>query len=634
MSGICGAWSFNGGTPDIGPILAKLQRRGPDGTHLWADGPVALGHTLLATTPEALVEVLPLTEADSGCTITADARLDNREQLMAALDLAGEARTIGDGELILRAYLKWGEDSPKHLLGDFAFAIWDPRAARLFCARDHMGMRQLIYHHAPGRLFAFATEADALVAHPCISKRINEGRIADFLDGLEGIDLTSTFYENIFRLPPAHLLIVDVRCVSLRRYWKLTPGPELKLDAINTYTDAFLAVFTEAVRCRLRCPGPVASMLSGGLDSNSVVSVAARILMEEGRELLNTFSAVGPDPDLCPETRAIAVAVQAPGILPVGIDYSAIGVVDAELLHLTKNSVEPFDGNMTLVRAVYRAARGAGMKVVLDGVAGDVTLTAGNRVAALLRGGKFLQSLSEARAASKFHSDNLWKEYSVSMWAAFAPKWLRAARRKVLARLNHRRLLSEHRQMTGAFTRSTDLQGRRKKFEANSGQNLPFGADYRSMLITNPSLVVGRERYDRVAAQFAIEPRDPFLDIRLIAFCLSLPDGLLQHDGWPKMIMRRAMTGILPDQIIWRRGKEHLGWRFTTVLMRRWSTEEPDLHEDHALLKPFVTTAHAAPQLQDGLYSIDRERRFALRVLASWLRRNFSSCGALMRRGD
>ena len=153
MSGICGIVSLDGSTPDpaeIQAIAASLERRGPDGTHCWNGGPIALGHTLLATTPEALTEVLPLTDPQTGCTITADVRLDNREELIASLGMASETRTIGDGELILRAYLHWGEACPEQLLGDFAFAIWDPRSNQLFCARDHMGMRPLIYHHAPG----------------------------------------------------------------------------------------------------------------------------------------------------------------------------------------------------------------------------------------------------------------------------------------------------------------------------------------------------------------------------------------------------------------------------------------------------------------------------------------------------
>ena len=112
MSGICGIWSLEDDEAELGPVLSQLERRGPDGTRQWRDGPVALGHTLLATTPEALVEQLPLTDAGSGCTITADARLDNRAELIASLGLSAETRTIGDGELILRAYFEWGEDCP------------------------------------------------------------------------------------------------------------------------------------------------------------------------------------------------------------------------------------------------------------------------------------------------------------------------------------------------------------------------------------------------------------------------------------------------------------------------------------------------------------------------------------------
>ena len=130
MSGICGIFALDGSCPknaEIEIISAHLVKRGPDGTRHWQNGQMAMGHTLLATTPEALVEVLPLTEPSSGCTITADVRLDNREELLTALGLGGETRIIGDGELILRAYLRWGDECVSHLLGDFAFGIWDPR---------------------------------------------------------------------------------------------------------------------------------------------------------------------------------------------------------------------------------------------------------------------------------------------------------------------------------------------------------------------------------------------------------------------------------------------------------------------------------------------------------------------------
>lgn len=103
------------------PVLAALAARGPDGSRIAADGPLALGHALNATTPEARVEPMPLRHAASGCLISADVRLDNREELIAALGIDPSGRVIGDGELIIAAYLKWGIDCPTHLLGDFAF---------------------------------------------------------------------------------------------------------------------------------------------------------------------------------------------------------------------------------------------------------------------------------------------------------------------------------------------------------------------------------------------------------------------------------------------------------------------------------------------------------------------------------
>ena len=134
---------------------------------------------MLATTPELLIEPQPFEHPETGCVITADVRLDNREELIAALDVHRDP--VGDAEIILGTYLKWGGDCPNHLLGDFAFAIWDPRHKRVFCARDHSGMRQLYYHHKRGSRFLFATEARAILVLPQVPYHLNEGRIADFL---------------------------------------------------------------------------------------------------------------------------------------------------------------------------------------------------------------------------------------------------------------------------------------------------------------------------------------------------------------------------------------------------------------------------------------------------------------------
>ena len=516
---------------------------------------------------KSLTEILPLADRESGCTITADVRLDNRDQLIAAFSLSNETRIIGDGELILRAYLLWGEACPEHLLGDFAFAIWDPRANQLFCARDHMGMRPLIYHHRSDHVFVFASEPEVILTHAGVPRRINQGRIADFLDNLEGLDFTSTFFEAIFRLAPAHCLTVSNQGLSLRRYWELQPQPELKLASDEAYAKAFLEVFTEAVRCRLRSAGPVGSMLSGGMDSGAVVAVASAVLAADGHGPLATFSAIAPYPEKCVETRAIHAASAMPGLAPHWVSHAELETYSDDLLRLTAQSEEPFDGQMALPRAVYLAAHRAGINVVLDGVAGDTVLSSDSYVPKLLRGGRLIQAILEARGERLFWGKHwpFWRVLVRGAWRAFAPRQIRAAKRHLDWRLQDR-MIGKTSLISLPFARRINLLSRRKLVRRRTAEADGLDTGERVRAIRHTNLVVGRERYGRVAAALAIEPRDPFIDLRLIRFCLSLPYAQLQVDGWPKAILRNAMRGKLPDSVIWRRGKEHLGWSFSTSL--------------------------------------------------------------------
>ena len=624
MSGICGIIALDGAHPtaeQIAGMTAPLERRGPDGTHHWLGGPAALGHTLLATTPEALVEVLPLTDPATGCTITADVRLDNRDELIPALGLASETRVIGDGELILRAYLAWGEACLDHFLGDFAFAIWDPREERLFCGRDHIGMRQLIYCHVPGQVFAFATEPRAVLTHRDVPRRINEGRIADFLEWLEGIDFTSTFFEGILRLPPAHCLTLDAGGLSIRRYWTLEPGPMLQLDSDQAYADAFLEVFTKAVSCRLRSAGPVGAMLSGGMDSGSVVAVASRLLDGECRGPLDTFSAVGPDPDTCVETRTIDAACEVQGLRTHRLNLAELARDAPTLIELTKDIDEPFDGHMTLVRAVYLRAHQAGIKVMLDGVGGDLVMGDGGQVVHLLRKGELRQALREMRGLARFWGPvyRPVREIGSAVLRAYLPQHLRQFGRLLLQSWHkssapNRKLISAH------FAREIDLPERQKAYASQAGPATNSPAQHRANGLIHTTLVCGRERYDRVAASLAIEPRDPFLDLRVIAFCLSLPSSQLLADGWPKIVLRRAMAGRLPDSVRWRVGKEHLGANFTKSLFSAWTGWSEELRSRIPMVACYVQQDFSAENSHYGSSELQLEARIELHHFVCWFK--------------
>jgi asparagine synthase (glutamine-hydrolysing) len=311
-------------------------------------------------------------------------------------------------------------------------------------------------------------------------------------------------------------------------------------------------------------------MLSGGMDSSSVTAFAAELLSEQGRGPLQTFSAVGPNPETCPETRAIQTAAQIGGIEPHFISFADLGSYRDELIRLTKEGTEPFDGQMVLVRAVYLAAHRAGLKVILDGVAGDAAFYSDSRVARLLRRGRFRQAYREARGERQFWGPGrqVWKVLSISAGRAWVPRQARALRRRAAWWWQDRRI-GRSGLISGDFAERANLRRRRKELRARDAHFERLDDSERARRIEHANLIVGRERYDRIASDVAVEPRDPFMDLRIIDFGLSLPWEQLQSGGWPKLLMRRAMAGRLPDSIRWRRGKEHLGGAFIDEIFRQ-----------------------------------------------------------------
>lgn len=647
MSGILGLFNLDGEPVEVGQLLemaSLLARRGPDRTGIWHSGSVGLGHTLLGTTPEMLSETLPFEHRGSGCLITGDIRLDNRDALRRELDPRDRPPSTGDAELTLAAYLEWGEACVERLLGDFAFAIWDPRRRWLFCARDHMGMRQLVYHHAPGRFFAFATDPGAMLVLPQVPYRINEARIADYLvQQLEGVDKTTTFFEHVFRLPPAHTLVVTDDGVRRHRYWRPEPGPELRLPSDEAYADAYVDVLAEAVRCRVHTSGPPGSMLSGGIDSGSVVAVGRQVLAAQQAGPLLTFSGVSPAGDADVETRAINAALTMDGLEPTIVSYDTLDELLPELEQLTLQPDEPFDAGMTLVRTIYLVARRRGLTTLLDGAGGDTVLTEGRRLARLLRSGRWPTAYREAAGHDRF-----WKgayparsELFKSARAAFVPE-------VVLGRLRRRRLRRRIPEIVGAspigeeLARRTDVDERLWVLEQHSAMGaLSDGSRERARSIDHPFLTVARERYDRVAGAVGIEPRDPFLDQRVISLCLSLPDRQMLHDGWPKAIVRDATRLGLPKEVRWRVGKEHLGWAFTSALvgdmrgrMRR------DLEANLDVVRPYVTreAIENSRSFEAARGATRQQEAYHVLLLAEWLRchadRPTAACAAGGRRGS
>jgi len=569
MSGICGQFNLDDApvaAAGLRAMTAMLEQRGPEGSTQWQNGPVGLGNTLLATTPELLFERQPFEHKETGCVISADVRLDNRNELLDSFELQERHDSIGDAELILRAYLEWGEKCVDRLLGDFAFAIWDPRHQVFFCARDHFGMRPL-YYHLQGKHFLFASDARAILVLPQVPYQISEDRVADFLvPDLEWIDYTSTFYEGVFRLPPGHKATVTPAGIDVAEYWEPRPGPELGPMSDEDYEQGFLEVFTEAVEARLRAPkGTVGSMLSGGMDSGSVVAVGKDILSARGDEPLPTYSCARHRGADCAESRAIHAAVSMPSISPHLIHPDALA---DRLDELISGNEEPFDGQCMLLKSIYLAAQADGRKVVLDGAGGDVVLNEGTYVVRLFRSGLLKLAMAEVAAENRIWGEtNLASNLFRYARVAYLPEPVRTMLRALMQPRRAKTSLNAS-LISPEFADSVRIKERFEKLHQIFPRD--WTPDY-AVEICNairPNVAGGRERYARIAAVAGAEARDPFLDKRVVEYGTRLPGHLKMKNGWYKMILRELMADRLPDEVRWARGKPHLGWLFNETVTK------------------------------------------------------------------
>ncbi len=315
------------------------------------------------------------------------------------------------------------------------------------------------------------------------------------------------------------------------------------------------------------------------------------------------------------------------GLNPHIVHHGQLDELMPELEELTWNLEEPFDNHMTLPRAIYLAAHRRGFKVLLDGVAGDNVLAEGTHVARLLRRGRWLTAFREVVGLNRFWGREyypIWIELPRSACAAFLPSSIRRLLRSRSFQHDSRESI-----INPAFAERIHLAERLKALEGHRlvGSSVSYGVET-ARSIDHPYLTVGRERYDRVAAAVGLEPRDPFLDRRVVALCLTLPGEQRLGGGWPKVILRRASAGRMPDAVRWRRGKEHLGFAFTTALMaqtRARIRRVIEANKEHLLeyVSHESLQTVGSDSFDEADFAVD-EAVYEIAHLAAWMGRHFA----------
>jgi asparagine synthase (glutamine-hydrolysing) len=531
MSGIVGIMH-----PDGAPVDPRLLRRmtnylgfrGPDAQEIWIDANVGLGHAMLRTTWEAAREHQPLT-LDRAVWISADARIDDRQSLVGKLAAKGRGVSLAapDVELILHAYHVWAEDCVDHLLGDFAFAIWDAARRRLFCARDHLGIKPFYYFHS-SNVVVFSNTLDCVRLHPAVSERLNDLAIADFLLFEVKHDPAATSFADIQRIPPAHTATWSENGLHLRRYWSMPIDEPIHFRRACDYVERLRELLDAAVRDRMRT-NRVAVFLSGGIDSSTLAAAASNAGNCEVRAFTSVFDRYGND-------RHYARMVAAH--LGIAIEFHDGGRerIDPQWELVPIHTSEPvyFPFNLAAGRDYYRRASSFG-RVFFWGEGPDNALGYEWRA--------YLSWLLKGRR---------WGRLMVDTYR-FALSQHRVPLLASLPRMiNDRRHLKACEPLYPPWLNARlesrlDLRSRWERIWKAPPQHPVRPAAYQSF--ASPLWTAMFEGHDSGHTMAPLEVRHPFLDLRLLRYMMAVP-----VIPWcrAKHLLRRSMRGALPQPVLRR----------------------------------------------------------------------------------
>ncbi|AXI10766.1 asparagine synthetase B [Oceanobacillus zhaokaii] len=596
-------------------LMHSISHYPADDVSTWQKGNVFLGCHSQWITPESLGEQLPYYDYERQLVINADAIIDNRDELFERLQVDKEQRRImPDGKLILLAYSKWGEEAPKYLHGDFAFMIWDEKEQKLFGARDFSGARSLYFYNHNHR-FAFSTTIEPLFTLPYIEKRLNETWLAEFLaipTMVEAVDMFSTPYKSINQVPPSHRITVTKDNISLSRYMTIEVNETLKLKSNEEYEEAFRYLFQKAVKARLRTHGKVGSHLSGGLDSGTVVSFAAKELRKENKRL-HTFSYI-PEESFTDWTPDYYVSNESPYIKET-VNYTG-NILDEYLSFDGKDSLSEVDDFLDLMEMPYKffensfwlkgiskTASERGVKVLLNGARGNHSISWGsmtltyNYYANLFKRLHWVQLFQEL--------DSYCKNFRTGK-SVMIPYIAKRALSSLIVKKDH----SNYQFPTfinPTFAQKTSVFEKIESYGLDLSSNPTNLAEYRKdyykqLFVWNKSGVAG----SKLSLRYGLWDRDPTNDLNVIRFCLALPDEQYATGGMERSIIRRAMKGLLPNKV--RMNQINRGLQGADVIHRMtsgWCSFVNELQElpNDKKLSQFINVE----VIKDALSKIGRE---------------------------
>lgn len=562
MTAIAACWSVDGRLDPadaIGRMLGALRPYGPHDQRHWRDGELALGRALFRVLPEDRHDRQPLVSQCGRYALVADCRLDNREDIAAALgEPLSAVSSRSDAAWLLAAWERWGEEALDRVYGDFALLLWDRDERRLLLARDPLGRRPLFFHQA-NDLIAVATMPKGLHALADVPRAPNRAAAAEFLL-LMPQDERATMWAGVERVPPGALVTLTPERVTVRHWWQ--PRRPLPDGTPGAWAEELRHLLDQAVAARLRgVDGHVATQLSSGFDSAGVTATAARLMAARGGRV-SAFTSV-PASGYPPGDNPFAIRDEGPLAAATASLYPNVEHVLLRTGHLSP--VETLDRdfalfdqpllnrcNMLWFTASLDGARARGAPVLLTGEVGNMSLSyAGEEyLVELLLDRRWGDLARTARALTRRGTVRR-RSIVARLLRPFLPPTIEARLRGGRAEATSDPL--EH----AALRRDVFVADRLAERAATRGHDVHYrpwrnGWDMRRW-------VLGRSDpggYTKgFLAGWGVDVRDPTGDRRLVEFCLAAPMSEYVQDGRFRSLPRRALADRLPTAVLEARGK-------------------------------------------------------------------------------
>ncbi|MBO0586327.1 asparagine synthase (glutamine-hydrolyzing) [Sporosarcina sp. E16_8] len=507
-------------------MVNTLAKRGPDASNVWSSRHLLLGHTrLIVVDPAGGIQPMSKEKNSHTFTVVYNGELYNTEEIRMALIKRGHSfQSYSDTEVLLTAYIEWGEDCVKHLNGIFAFTVWDQHREQLFMARDRLGVKPLFYREENGTLL-FGSEIKAILAHPKVKSEVDREGFQEVF----GLGPSRTPGHGVFRgineLRPAHAMTYTRNGLKIWRYWNVESKKHH--HTLDETAEQVKILVQDAVERQLVADVPVCTFLSGGIDSSAISSFASDFFKKEGRGTLHTYSIDYEQNNQYFKASSFQPDQDAPWIQKMqhylgSIHHSAI-ITNNQLANLLEEAVMMRD-------LPGMADVDSSLLWFCDQIKQDYTVALSGECADEIFGGYPWFYKEELMNGNEFP----WMRSQAERQQLLLPHWQKKLDLEGYVRDRYNETISEVPRLGG----ETQLEVRHREMS------------YLNMIWFMSTLL---ERKDRMSMGASLEVRVPFADHRIVEYAWNIPWEMKMLNGHEKGILRKALEGELPNEILYRK---------------------------------------------------------------------------------